>query len=422
MDIPLSQATTRARRRRPLIATAVGLVLLAGATTGLFSLKPAAPRVERQQLWTDTVKRGDMLRQVRGPGTLVPEEVLWIPALVPGRIVKILVLPGAPVAPDTVILELSNPELEKAVFDAEWQLKAAEAETANLKVQLRSQHLNQQSVVAAAQSSANNTRLDADVNEELAKSGLTPKLVLKQSKSKADDAAQLLEIEKERLKISAEAAQAQEAVQQARVEQLRAELKLKREQAASLKVRAGISGVLQRLGETGTLQVGQQLAAGASVARVADPARLKAEVRIHETQAKDIQLGQPALIDTRNGTVPGRVARIDSAVQNGTVTVDIALAGPLPRGARPDLSVDGTVELERLAGVTYVSRPVAAEENATLSVFKLTANGQEAVRVPVKFGRSSVGTIEVRDGLREGDQIILSDMAQWQDNKLIRLN
>jgi HlyD family secretion protein len=211
-------------------------------------------------------------------------------------------------------------------------------------------------------------------------------------------------------------------VQEAKLEQLRAELNLKRQQAASLKVRAGIHGVLQRLGDTVMLQVGQQLAAGAGVARVADPTHLKAEIRIHETQAKDIQLGQPALIDTRNGTVAGRVARIDSAVLNGTVTVDVALEGPLPRGARPDLTVDGTVELERLAGVTYVSRPVAAEEDATLSVFKLTANGQRAERVQVKFGRSSVGTIEVRDGLREGDQIILSDMAQWQNNKLIRFN
>ena len=222
MDIPLPQGIARARRRRPLVITLLGLVLLAGVTTGLLGLKPAPPRVERQQLWTDTVKRGDMLRQVRGPGTLVPEEVLWIPALVPGRIVRIAVLPGALVTPETVILELSNPELEKAVFDAEWQVKAAEAETANLKVQLRSQHLNQQAVVAAAQSSANNSRLDADVNEELARSGLTPQLVLKQSKSKAEDAIQLLEIEKERLKIAAEAAQAQEAVQQAKVEQLRA--------------------------------------------------------------------------------------------------------------------------------------------------------------------------------------------------------
>jgi HlyD family secretion protein len=422
MDVPLPQATARARRRRPLVILALGLLLLAGVTTGLFSLKPAAPRVERQQLWTDTVKRGDMLRQVRGPGTLVPEQVLWIPALAPGRIVRISVLPGALVTPDTVILELSNPELEKAAFDAEWQVRAAEAETANLKVQLRSQKLNQQAAVAGAQTVANNSRLEADVNEELAQCGLTPKLVLKQSKSKAEDAALLLGIEKERLKISAEAAQAQEAVQQAKVEQLRAEQKLKRQQVESLKVRAGIHGVLQRLGDAGMLQVGQQLAAGASVACVADPTRLKAEIRIHETQAKDIQLGQPALIDTRNGTVPGRVARIDSAVLNGTVTVDVALEGPLPKGARPDLSVDGTVELERLAGVMYVSRPVVAEENATLSVFKLTANGQEAVRVQVKFGRCSVGTIEVRDGLREGDQIILSDMAQWQSSKLIRFN
>jgi len=422
MDIPLPQATVRDRRRRPLLLTALGLALLAAVTMGLFRLEPALPSVERQQLWTDTVKRGDMLRQVRGPGTLVPEEVLWIPALVPGRIMRISVLPGAVVTPDTIIVELSNPELEKAALDAEWQVKAAEAETANLKVQLRSQHLNQEAVVAAAQSTANLSRLDADANEELARSGLVPKLVLKQIVSKAEDAAELLTLEKERLQIAGEAALAQEAVQQAKLEQLRAELSLKRQQVASLNVRAGIDGVLQRLGDTAALQVGQQLAAGAGVARVADPARLKAEIRIHETQAKDVQLGQPALIDTRNGTIPGRVVRIDSAVQNGTVTVDVAPDGPLPKGARPDLSVDGTIELERLPGVVYISRPVAAEEDAVLSIFKLTANGQQALRVPVKFGRSSVGTIEVRNGLREGDQIILSDMSQWQNYRAIRFN
>jgi HlyD family secretion protein len=404
-----------------MIYTAALLLVIGGTTLGLSKLKPAAPTIERAQVWLGTVERGDMVRQVRGTGVLVAEQALWIPATCAGRVQNILVLPGSAVKADTILVELNNPEVEQAVFSAEWQLKAAEAELANLKVQLQSQHLTQEATVATAHSAARGARLDADVNDTLATNGLVPEITVRQTRAKAEDAQRLFEIETERLKISAEATTAQQAVQEAKTEQLRAELQLKRRQAESLKVRAGIDGVLQKLGDTVPLQVGQQLAAGASVARVADPARLKAEVKIHETQAQDIQLGQVAVVDTRNGTVAGQVSRIDSAVQNGTVTVDIKLGQPLPKGARPDLSVEGTIELERLDNVIYVGKPVMADANAEVMLFKLTS-AKDAVRARVKLGRSSVTTVEVIQGLQPGDQIILSDMSQWQRHDRIKLN
>ena len=404
-----------------MIYTAALLLVIGGTTLGLSKLKPAAPTIERAQVWLGTVERGDMVRQVRGTGVLVAEQALWIPATCAGRVQNILVLPGSAVKADTILVELNNPEVEQAVFSAEWQLKAAEAELANLKVQLQSQHLTQEATVATAHSAARGARLDADVNDTLATNGLVPEITVRQSRAKAEDAQRLFEIETERLKISAEATTAQQAVQEAKTEQLRAELQLKRRQAESLKVRAGIDGVLQKLGDTVPLQVGQQLAAGAPVARVADPTRLKAEVKIHETQAQDIQLGQVAVVDTRNGTVAGQVSRIDSAVQNGTVTVDIKLGQPLPKGARPDLSVEGTIELERLDNVIYVGKPVMADANAEVMLFKLTSL-RDAVRARVKLGRSSVTTVEVIQGLQPGDQIILSDMSQWQRHDRIKLN
>jgi HlyD family secretion protein len=404
-----------------MIYTAALLLVIGGTTLGLSKLKPAAPTIERAQVWLGTVERGDMVRQVRGTGVLVAEQALWIPATCAGRVQNILVLPGSAVKADTILVELNNPEVEQAVFSAEWQLKAAEAELANLKVQLQSQHLTQEATVATAHSAARGARLDADVNDTLATNGLVPEITVRQTRAKAEDAQRLFEIETERLKISAEATTAQQAVQEAKTEQLRAELQLKRRQAESLKVRAGIDGVLQKLGDTVPLQVGQQLAAGAPVARVADPTRLKAEVKIHETQAQDIQLGQVAVVDTRNGTVAGQVSRIDSAVQNGTVTVDIKLGQPLPKGARPDLSVEGTIELERLDNVIYVGKPVMADANAEVMLFKLTSP-KDAVRARVKLGRSSVTTVEVVQGLQPGDQIILSDMSQWQRHDRIKLN
>src|SRR5947208_2795936 len=297
MDVARPDLARRRRRRRILYSVA-GLGVLVLITIGLSRLKPAAPLVENP--WPDTVKRGEMLRQVRGNGALVPEEILWIPTLSAGRVERILVLPGAAVKADTVLVELSNPEVEQVAFDAEWQLKASEAELANLRVQLETARLNQQSILATAQANYSSAKLDFEVNDELSKVGLVPGLTLKQSKAKAEELAKLLEIEQQRLKISADAAKAQLAVQNAKVEQMRAQLQLRRHQAGSLKIRAGIDGVLQRLGDSTTttmLQEGQQLAPGANVARVANPAKLKAEIKIAETQAKDITFNQKAEVD-----------------------------------------------------------------------------------------------------------------------------
>jgi len=381
-----------------------------------------------ENTYKGTVKRATkvdpMLRQVHGNGTLVPEEIIWIPTLNAGRVKGILVLPGALVKADTVLVELSNPEVSQAAFDAEWQLKAAEAELINLKVQLATQRLNQQALVASAEANYNNGKLDFEVNDELAKAGLIPSLTLKQSKTKADELSKLLEIEQERLKISADATTAQLAVQEAKVAQLHAQLQLKRNQVEALKIRAGIDGVLQKLGDSTvtTLQVGQQLPPGANVARVANPAKLKAEIKVSETQAKDITFDQKAYVDTRNGVIPGHVIRIDPSAQNGTRTVDIALDGPLPKGAVPELSVDGTVELERLDDVLYVERGVNAQPESMVGIFKIINGGNEAVRVPVKFGRTSVSTIEVVEGLQVGDQIILSDMSNYDAHERVRVN
>ena len=413
----------RKKKRQRLVLGSIGLVVLTLITIGLAKLKPAAPSVESGALLTDTVKRGELLRNVRGSGTLVPEEIRWIPTMNAGRIEKILVWPGTRVKADTVLVELSNPEVEQAAFDAESQLKGAEADLDNLKVQLDSQNLTEQAAVASAESSYSSAKLDLEVNEQLAKNGLVPEITLKQSKAKADELSKLLTIEQKRLKISADAAKAQLLAQETKLGQLRAQFQWKTNLVAALKIRAGIDGVLQRLGEpTNPLQFGQQLSAGALVARVADPAKLKAAVKIAETQAKDIQLDEPAEIDTRNGVVPGHVVRVDPAVENGTVTVDVALDGPLPKGARPDLSVDGTIQLERLENVMYVGRPVQGQTESMVGLFKVTNNGRAAVRVQVKLGRSSVSAIEISQGLEVGDRIILSDMSQWESFDRVRLD
>lgn len=422
MDIARPDIARTKRRKRILIGV-LSLVALAAITLALSRLQPAAPTVDKATVWVDTVKRGEMLRQVRGNGTLVPEDIRWIPTVNPGRVERILVLPGAAVKSNTVLVELSNPEVAQAAFDAEWQLKAAEAELTNLQVQLDTQKLTQQASVASAQASYSNARADFEVNDALAKDGLVAGLTLKQSKTKADELAKLLAIQQEGLRISAEAAKAQLSVQEAKVAQLRAQLELKRTQFRALRIVAGMDGVLQRLGDASTpLQVGQQLSAGALVARVANPAKLKAEIKIAETQAKDIQLGQVAEIDTRNGLIPGQVMRIDPAVQNGTVTVDVSLDGRLPKGARPDLSVDGTITLEHLEDVLYVGRPVNGQADSKVTLFKITDNGGGAVRVPVELGRASVTSIEIVSGLNAGDRVILSDMSQWDTYDRIRLN
>lgn len=421
MDIARPDQSRKRRRKRLLLALG-GLAAISLITLGLSRLKPAAPTMEKGSVLLDVVKRGEMLRQVRGNGTLVPEQIQFVQAETDGRVERILVLPGAEVKPDTILMELSNPQLKQDAFDAEWQLKGDEAQLTKLKVQLESDRLTQKSAIATLKSDYEQARLVAEADENLAKGGLVAILTAKQSRAKADDLQARLEIENERLKISEDSTQAQLAAQQATIEKDQALLRLKRGQVEGLRVRAGIDGVLQQIGDLVTLQVGQRVTPTATLAKIVQPSKLKAEVKIAETQAKDILIGQVAEIDTRNGIIPGHVTRVDPAVINGTVTVDVKLEGALPKGARPDLSIDGTIELERLEDVVYVGRPVQGQAESTVSIFKVTDGGRGAVRVPVKLGRSSVGSIQILEGLQPGDQIILSDMSAWDSYERLRLN
>ncbi|HYP13670.1 MAG TPA: efflux RND transporter periplasmic adaptor subunit [Bryobacteraceae bacterium] len=393
-------------------------------TWGLSRLKPAAPPVEQETLLFDTVKRGPMLRQVRGLGTLVPEEILWIPAQTDGRVERINVRPGATVSPETVMIELSNPQLELEAAQAEWLVKAAEATYTDLRVKLESGRLDQVAAAARVASEYAQAKLNADVENQLGQQGLTSEVKVKTTRQLAEELLNRSEIEKKKSEIGAESIQAQLAAQRVQIEKLRAEWDLKKRQLAQLKVRSGVDGVLQQLGAltTAPIEVGQRVTAGSVLAKVAQPSKLKAELKIPETQVKDVIIGQLAEIDTRNGTIQGRVSRIDPAVQNGTVTVDVRLEGELPSGARPDLSVDGTIELERLADVVYVGRPVQGQSNSTITLFKVDADGKEANRVQVKLGRASVGSIEVVEGLNVGDKVILSDMSAQDAHNRVRLN
>jgi len=420
MDIQRTSAA-RSRKIRRVGYVSLSLGLLAAITLGLSKLKPAAPTVEKSAIWTDTVQRGSMLREVRGTGALVPVEIRWIPVMNPGRVERILVLPGAAVSADTPLVVCSNPELEQAAVDAELSCKAAEAELENLQVQLESTRLNQKAAAASLNCDHKLAELEAQADEELGKAGLVPSLMVKRSRSKADELKERCDIEQKKLEMSADATRAQLAVQKAKLEQLKAQARLKRQQVESLTIRAGIDGVLQKLGDKDQLQIGQQLSPGANVARVADPLRLKAEIRIPETQARDILLGQKATVDTRNGIAEGTVQRIDPAVQNGTVTVDVSLQGTLPRGCRPDLTVEGTIQIERLEDVLNVGRPVQAQPDSIVSMFKVVNGGREAVKARVKLGRTSVDRIEIREGLNAGDAIILSDMSKWDACERVRL-
>ena len=417
MDVPRKSAA----RNRKIRQIVIGVVVLAavGVTTKVLGgLKPAAPSVERAQVWMDGVKRGPMLRQVRGLGTLVPiDGGLVIPAETDGRVEQRLALPGTIVTPGTLLLVLSNPELEQATIDAEWKVKAAEAELNNLKVNLQSDRLTQQAAAATVETDAHTARLEADRDAELSRFGLTADIQAKKSAATAQDLENRNQIEKKRLDIGLEAIQAQLAVQQATVEQLRALCNLKRSQLASLRVRAGVEGVLQEV----PVEVGQRVAAGTILAKVAQPTHLKAQLRIPETQAKDVQLGQKASIDTHNGVIAGHVVRIDPSVIEGTRTVDVKLDDALPPGAVPDLSVDGTITIERLSEVLYVGRPTLGQANSKITLFKLVNGGKEAVRVPVTLGRASVSTIEVVEGLQPGDEVILSDMSQYDGFDRIKL-
>jgi HlyD family secretion protein len=417
MDIARPDQSKAKRKKRILYGTVAALALVA-ITFALSRRKPAAPTVERNLVWIDAVKQGQMLRQVRGLGTLVPEEIRWIAARTQGRVDKIVLRPGAQVTTDSIILHLANPDVEQAAANADSQLKAAEAELLNLKVTLQSGVLQAESVAASARADFEQTKLSSAVNEQLFKEGLVSRLDLDLSKVRAEQAATRHSIEQRRFQFAKDTIEPQLAVKQAEVDRLRAMAKLRRDELDALAVRSSMTGVLQLL----PVDVGQQVQPGTNLARVANPTKLKAEIRVAETQAKDILIGQPASVDTRNGVVEGRVARIDPSVQNGTVTVDVLLSGDLPKGARPDLSVDGTIELERLDHVVYVGRPAFGQERSTVGIFKLDADGVYAVRTQVKLGRSSVNTIEIVDGLRPGDRVILSDMQQWDANDRIKLN
>jgi HlyD family secretion protein len=410
----------RIKRRRQLIGLGIGIVCLAAVTVAVSRLKPAAPEVERSTVWTDTVKRGAMLRQVRGLGTLIPSQefIRQIPAETEATVVRIRMLPGSQVKADTILLEMSNPQVEQAAVDANLQLKAAEAEYQSLHVTLQSNLMNQKAGAATVNADYSQAKLQADTDKALFDLGVISGLAYKNSKSRSDELTTRNNIEGERLDINQKAIESQLAEQQAKVDQIRALAELKQKQLDALKVRAGIEGVLVDL----PLQVGQHVLPGAMLAKVVQPDHLIAELKVAETQARDVQIGQPGLVDTHNGTVSGTVMRVDPAVQNGTVTVDVKLTGELPKGARPDLSVDGTIDLEKLNDVLYVGRPAFGQENSTISLFKLDPDGKGAVRVPVKVGRASVNSIQVLEGLHDGDTVILSDMSRNDNTDRIRLD
>ena len=420
MDVKRPQRKNRRRVKLAVYAT-LGVLAIAAITYGLSRLERAAPSVARATVLTDTVKRGQMLRNVRGLGTLIPEEIRQIAAPVEGRVEQKFVKPGETVTAGTVLVELSNPTLKQAAVDVEYQIKSAEADMNNLRARLESERMSQQAATAQIQSEYSQAKIQLDTDEQLAKEGLVPALTLRISRVRVEQLANRLEIERKRIGTSQSQTAAQIAAQQARVEQLRAQLRLNREQVASLQVRAGTYGVLQEV----TVEVGQQITPGTNIARVADPTSLKAALQIPETQVKDIAVGQPATIDTRSGgaVVRGSVQRIDPAARNGTVIVDVRLEEALPQGARPDLSVDGTIELERLDNVLYVGRPsTGGAAQQSVSLFRLEADGRTATRVNVKLGRTSVNNVEVVEGLREGDTVILSDTAQWDGVDKIRLD
>lgn len=416
MDVPRKDANRRKWIRRLTVFGGLAVVIPA-ITVSLAKLKPAAPVVEAGSVWPDVVKRGPMIRQERGLGTLVAEDILWIPATTDGRVEKIMIRPGAVVRADTVILTLSNPELEVNTLDYEYQVKAAEARLLDLKVQLDSQALTQQAELAQIESAYTQSKLRLDRDEAMFKEQLIVELNVKLSRDTVAQLDRRIGLERERLKIKRDSVDAQLAVQRADIDKLKALLALKRNHLSQLTVRAGSDGVLQEL----PVQVGQKVPAGTILAKVAQPTRLKAELKIPETRIKEITIGQFAQIDTRNGIIPGRVSRIEPAAKEGTVLVEVRLEGALPQGARPDLSVDGVVEIEKLPDVVYMSRPAFGQENSTISIFRYDRDGKGANRVQVRLGRQSVNTVEIREGLAVGDKVILSDMSAWDSYDRIAL-
>lgn len=417
MDIARDPRILKRKRQRQLAGGVVALLLVIGLSAALARMEPAAPTVERATVLTDTVKRGSIVRQVRGVGTLVPEDTRWIPAVTDGRVERIVLRPGAEVTADSVILELSNPQVEQDASAARLALRSAEATLANLRVQLRNERLTQESTVATVNADYQQAKLDAEAKESLAQEKLIGSLELKQSQIKAETLKTRLDIEQRRLASADESIDARTRVQDAAVDAARDLLRLQESRLASLKVRPGFSGVLQQV----PVEVGQRVGPGTNLARVADPMRLKAELRIAETSARDIEVGQPAEIDTRNGIMAGRVSRKDPAATNGSVLVDVTLTEALLRGAVPDLSVDGTIQLERLENILYVARPSLGQDQSTIGLFRLRPNSSDADRVQVKLGRSSVNAVEVISGLKEGDTVVLSDMSQWDSVDRVRL-
>ena len=416
MDIPRKDLV-RKRRFWRIVYSMITLTTMAAITFALSRLEPAAPSLERATVFVDSVGRGDMVLDVRGLGTLIPEVVLLIPARDEGRVERRLLLPGVRVEPETVLFELSNPELEQELFDAQSELRAAEADYADLQAQLEMQRVDQAVTAAQVESEYLQTKTEWEANQELANDGLTDQVTLRISKVKVERLELRLQLEKERLEVRETSVKAQLAAQQVRIDQARGLVRLREKQLDRLTVRAGASGVLQQL----EVEVGQLVTPGTVMARVSDPLRLKAALKIAETQAKDITFGQRAEIDTRNGVIQGTVMRIDPAVLEGTVTVDIRLEGELPRGARPDLSVDGRIVLDHLRDVVKMGRPVYAQPNSTISLFRLEPDGLHAGRIQATVGRTSVNEIEIRQGLQPGDQVILSDMSAWDEHDRIRL-
>ena len=417
VDIARPDIARAKKIRRIVYGTGFAVVILL-ITVGVSRLEPAAPRVDRDTVYMSTVERGSMLRQVRGTGTLVPEQIRWITAITSGTVEQIVIRPGAAVTPDTVIVELSNPELEQQALEARLQLDAALARYESRQVELRSQELTQQASLKTIKSELSQAEYEAELDEELFRDNLVSELQVRQKQSRVSGLRIRQEIEQQRLEIQADSMRATLAAEQADVDRLQTIYQLRQDQVSDLRVRAGHTGVLQEV----PLDEGQSVTPGTNLARVGDPTQLMAQLRIAETQARDIVVGQPAAVDTRNGVIPGHVIRIDPAVQQGTVTVDVALDGELPRGARPDLTVDGTIELERLENVIYVGRPVFGQEQSVVSLFKLDPESDDAVRTRVSLGRSSVNDIEVLEGLEPGDQVVLSDMSQWDAFDRVRLN
>ncbi|WP_394844245.1 HlyD family efflux transporter periplasmic adaptor subunit [Pendulispora brunnea] len=403
------------KKKKVKLAVGITVAIVAVVTVALARTRSALPTVDRATVWIDTVKHGAMLREVQGVGSLVPEQIRWLTVTTPARVAEVRARSGAVVQPDTVVVVLDNPDLVLQSLEADRQKTAAEAELVNLEARLRNQHLAQEAQVVGLSADAVESARRAEADGELSRRGFLSKLEMAQSQGRAEALDGRVQLETKRLGSLEKEASAQLASQRAQVERLGSIAEFRRRQLDELHVRAGVAGVLADV----PVQVGQWVTQGVVLGKVAQPEKLKAELRVAETQAKDVQIGQSVTVDTRNGLVQGRVIRMDGAVQNGTVKIDVAFDVPLPQGARPDLSVDGRIEIERLDNVLYVGRPPMATPAGSVTAFKVV--GEEAVRVPVQLGRSSVKTVEVVSGLRDGDQVILSDMSAWASVDRIRL-